>query len=64
MFHLRVALPAGEVTAEGQVIWKDYQAGSQAIPHGVRLVRFVPEIDWLKYKRFLHELAAKEGGPM
>jgi len=61
MLHLRLALPVGEVTAEVQVIWKDYQAGSQAIPHGVRLVRFAPEIDWLKYKRFLHKLAAKEG---
>jgi len=61
MFHLRLTFPTGEVTAEVQVIWKDYQAGSQAIPHGVRLVRFAPEIDWLKYKRFLHELAAKEG---
>ena len=60
MLHLRLALPVGEVTAEGQVIWKDYRAGSQAIPHGVRLVRFAPDIDWLKYKRFLHKLAAKE----
>jgi hypothetical protein len=49
------------VTAQGQVIWKDYRAGSQAIPHGVRLVRFAREVDWLKYKRFLHDLAAKEG---
>ncbi|MCI0483179.1 MAG: response regulator [candidate division NC10 bacterium] len=61
MLHLRLALPAGEVTAQGQVIWKDYRSGSQAIPHGVRLVRFAPEGDWLKYKRFLHDLAAKEG---
>lgn len=54
--RLQLGLPQGEVTAEGQVIWHDYELGDRPIPHGIRLVQFEEKAGEKQYRRYLSKL--------
>ncbi|HET7854321.1 MAG TPA: response regulator [Candidatus Methylomirabilis sp.] len=63
-FRLQLELPTGIVIAEAKVIWQDDEVIDRKIrhTHGVRLLRFVEDSEFLQYKRFLNEIAV--GGRM
>ncbi|MBW8057925.1 MAG: response regulator [candidate division NC10 bacterium] len=59
VLSLRLELPTGTITVEGQVSWKDEQpTGPGLHGHGIELSRFKDDSDMLKYKVYLNELAA------
>ncbi len=53
---LQLGLPRGMVTAEGEVIWHDYEPGDRPIPHGIRLVHFAQKAGEIQYRRHLNKL--------
>lgn len=55
--QLYLDLPKGPVTAEGEIMWQSDEVADQILPHGVHLLRFVEDSDFLQYKRYLKGLA-------
>lgn len=37
------------------MIWRDEEVGEQVIPHGVQLLGFMEDADFLQYRRFLSQ---------
>ncbi len=59
VLRLRLELPKGKITAEGKVAWQDAQPiGQGTHGHGIKLVRFMEDLDLARYRNFLSDLAA------
>lgn len=56
---LRLELPAGTITANGKVVWRDERpTGQGAHGHGIQFLGFQDDADMAKYKVYLNDLAA------
>lgn len=53
VLRLQVQVPEGAVTVEGTVVWRGDVVGDQIIPHGVQVLGFVEEAEFLRYTDYL-----------
>lgn len=59
ILSLRLELPAGTITVDAKVAWRDERAtGHGAHGHGIQLLGFQDDADMAKYKVYLNDLAA------
>jgi len=58
-FRLQLELPTGIVAAEAKVIWQDDEVTDRSVrySHGIQLLGFVEDSDFLQYRRFLIKIA-------
>jgi len=56
LFRLEVGLPDGTASAEARVTWQD-KAEDRLIPHGVDILHFVEDSEYLRYRRYLSHIA-------
>jgi CheY-like chemotaxis protein len=59
ILSLQLSIPAGTVTVDGKVVWRDERsAGPRAHGHGIELLEFKDDSEMAKYKAYLNYLAA------
>jgi CheY-like chemotaxis protein len=59
VFHMDVELLECTVSIQGTVIWQVGEAADPIMPHGVQLLDFREEADFLRYRGFLEKLAGE-----
>ena len=57
VLRVQLRFPEGIVTVEGTVIWKGDEVDDQIIPHGVQVLGFVEESEFLRYTGYLAQMA-------
>ncbi len=61
VIRLQLSLPEGKVEVDGTVIWQRDEVDDQIIPHGVQLMGFLDDVEFLQYRRYLSQIAAEVG---
>lgn len=59
--RLQLSLPEGKVEVDGTVIWQRDEVNDQTFAHGVQLMGFLGDVEFLQYRRYLGQLAAERG---
>lgn len=59
VFRLHVKLPATTVAVTGTVTWQGDEADAGMIAHGVKLLGYTDDANFLQYRHFLSEIADK-----
>ena len=57
VLRLQLKLPEGVVTVEGTVVWKGDAVDGHIIPHGVQVLGFVEEAEFLRYAGYLGQMS-------
>ena len=61
LFRIQLGLPTEVVIAGGKVAWQHDEVDDQLFLHGVQILRFLEDSDFLQYKRYLVQIAAGNG---
>ncbi len=62
VFSLQIELPNGIASADGEVMWQNGKLANQTTSHGVQLLRFADDSDFLRYRQYLKALAVNGNG--